>query len=105
MKIQEEIQNFTDTYNQIKCVTHGKILGQITEPDKKVNKAIEDRIKKARGAWISLRRTLIANNNIGKKLKLILFQSLIGSILRYGLTTLEINSTQMKNSNPSTQDV
>ena len=63
------------------------------EPTKNVGKAIDDRLKKARGAWAILKKTLIANNQIDIKLKVILFDSLIGSILLYGLNTMNINST------------
>jgi len=75
------------------------------EPDKKINKAVDDRIRKEREAWITLRRTLISNNNIDKKLKICLFDSLIGSILLYGLSQCEINPTQIKKCNHFTPDV
>ena len=55
------------------------------------NKAVEDRIKQAKTAWISL-RTLIANNSVDKNLKIMLFDSLISSMILYGLNTLNVKT-------------
>ena len=66
------------------------------EPDKKMNKAVDDRIRKARAAWVILRKTLIANNEIDKGLKVNLFDSLIGSILLYGICLGELKTNTDK---------
>ena len=65
------------------------------ETNTKSNKAVEDRLALARQAWKKLKNTLIKNDKIDPKLKLLLFDSLVGSVLLYGLTTIKINKTKM----------
>ena len=68
-------------HSAIKCVRTGKTAGRIMVTDKNINKAVDDRIRRAREAWVTLRKTLIANGNISTKLEIILLLgSLIGSI-------------------------
>ena len=50
-------------------------------------------------------KTLIPNTQIGMKLKLTMWDSLIGSILVYGLNAIHINDTQAGNYRPFIQDV
>ena len=63
-------------------------MGHITEPDKKCTKAADGGIRKERFYRAKLRKTIIADKEIDKKLKIILLDSLNGTILIYGLNEI-----------------
>ena len=50
-----------------------------------LNEAVEDRLKKANAAWNNIRNSVITDEEISKKLRFMLFESLITSILLYSL--------------------
>ena len=52
---------------------------------KSTNKAIGDRIKKAKYALIGVRRKILYGKNLRRKLRINLLNALIGSVLLYGL--------------------
>ena len=62
-----------------------KILGHIANANNNLNEAVDERIQKANDAWNNIRNSVITDKNINKKLRLMLCESLITSILLYSL--------------------
>ena len=94
-KTKELIQKYEEPYNKIECVKTSKILGHIMNTTNNLNEAVEDRIQKAKAAWRYIRNSIITNKNISKKLRLMLFDSLITSILLYSLHIIPMNKTNI----------
>ena len=81
--------------SKIKCVTTAKILGHVINTNESMDEAIKDRLKKAKNAWHAIKNKYITNKEINTKLRLQLFDSLIGSILLYSLHIIQLNKTSI----------
>ena len=92
-QFQSYIDSLNQPYNQIKCTTKSKILGRMMTADNHNAIAVQDRLCKAKNAWAKLRRSFITNADIHIKYRLIIFHSIIGSILLYSLHIAELNKT------------
>ena len=64
--------------------------------DNKFNEAVDGRIKKSKYAWDTIKKKLIFNEKLNNKIKIRLFNSLILSILTYGLTTHNLNQNLLR---------
>ena len=60
-----------------------------------LNEAVDDRIQKANAAWHNIRNSVITDKSVNKKLRLMLFESLITSILLYSLHIIPTNKTNI----------
>ena len=49
-KVQNAVKTLPPPYDKIKCVPKGKILGRIMEPNKNMNHAVTENIRKAKTA-------------------------------------------------------
>ena len=76
-------------------MTNSNILGPITNTDNNLNEAVDDRIQKANDAWDNIRNSVITENNVNKKLRLMIFESLITSILLYSLHIIPMSKTNI----------
>ena len=96
-KSNKEIPNIINTlphpYNKIKCTNKGKILGHMMEPDKKMNIAVSEGIRKAKIAWQITRNKINKYTDSDNKLKIILLDSLVGSVLLYSLHIIPLHHT------------
>ena len=55
-KSQNSINTLPHPYNQIQCTTKCKILGHMMTDDNNLTTAVQDRLCKAKSAWIKLRK-------------------------------------------------
>ena len=89
----EVAKRLPERFKKIRFVTHGTLLGQQINMQGKTNQAIQARLNKAKGAWKIIKHRIFLDNQIKKKNRFDLWNAAIGSILKYGLTTLR--STEM----------
>ena len=78
-------------YSNIKYVNKGKILGHLMTADSKMDQAVNDRLNKAKYAWILINKKIIFNKQLDSYLKIRLYKAFIASILYYGLQILPLN--------------
>ena len=90
-QVKNIIQNAPPPYNKIKCSNKAKILGHIMSTSNNLNDAITDRLKKANVAWNLTRKHLLGITDININLRILLFESLVTSILTYSLHILPIS--------------
>ena len=86
-------QKLPTKYQKIRFATSGTLLGQKINLQEKTNGAVYARINKAKGAWGIIKYRSFLDKQIKAKNKFDLWHAAIGSILKYGLTTLRINET------------
>ena len=60
-----------------------------------LKEAVGDRVQKANYAWRNIRNSVITDKNVNKELRLMLFESLITSILLYSLHIIHMNKTNI----------
>ena len=61
--------------------------------DNNLPSATNDRLRKAKNAWMLLRTTFVANTNIPEKYRPIISHAIIGSTLRYSLNLFALGKT------------
>ena len=69
------------------------LLGQQMTLNHQTNCTVLSRLNKARAAWNILKKRVFLDNEIKMKIKIDLFNAAIGSILKYGLSTLRTTET------------
>ena len=94
-KTKNVVKTANESVKKINCVTTAKILGHIINTNESMDEAIKDRLKKAKNAWYAIKNKYITNKEINTKLRLQLFDSLIGSILLYSLHIIQLNKTNI----------
>ena len=66
------------------------ILGYIMDGGNKTRETTDDRIKNENAEWDKVRNTSITNTNIDIKLRLQVFDALVGSVLLHSLCAIPI---------------
>ena len=80
---------------EIKCDTKSKILGHIMNTDNNMNEAIQDRLLKSNNARVGIKNPYIANKEIDTRLRLTLYDTIIGSILLYSMHITPLNKNNI----------
>ena len=84
------------TFDEIQHQSTGTILGKEISMTGSQTKAVTLRIAKAHHTWKQVRYKLLRNKAITPRIKLIMWNSLIGSTMIYGLHTTEMPISQTK---------
>ena len=86
-------QNIPSPYNKIQVVNNSKILGHQMSADRKMDKAVEDRLNKSKAAWHMIKNSYIFRDDIKPSVRIIILNSLIGTIMLYGLHVIPLKAT------------
>ena len=89
------IQTSDEIYSNIECASTSKIIGRKMNTQDNVSEAIDDSLNKEIAARSKIRKIVITNKYIGGKLRILLSESLISTILLYRLHSVPISKTNL----------
>ena len=92
--------SYQTPYSAIKCVTTGKILRHMMDPNVEMNRDVAGVLRKAKTEWRATRNKIKRYQEAESRIRITHRDSLVGSVLRYGTHVTPLSQTQLTKPQP-----